>query len=149
MRHLIHVTRTASGTRELAAPGATTIVRIRALERQIPDELRDADERGDTIDHLRDERFLAAEVAHAGDPDVVVAIGFAFAACAAFASSEGATIEALLELDQAALTDDEQRARVGWLLDSLKRVAGSDRVHTAPPSSFEELLRSSVARQQN
>ncbi len=148
MRHLIHVTRTASGTREYQAPGATTVVRIHALERQIPEELREAEETGEVIDHLRDERFLAAEIANAGDPEVVVAIGFAFAACAAFAEAQGATIEAILELDESTLSA-EQRERVAWLMESLRRVAGRDRVQAAPPAEFEDRLRAAVARQQN
>jgi hypothetical protein len=124
------------------------LVRIRALERQIPEELAEADEQGIMIDHLRDERFLTAELIHAGNPEIVIAIGFGFAACAAVANAEGSTIEALLELDESQL-DASQRERVEWLLETLRRVAGRERVKSAPPAEFEELLRIAVALQQN
>jgi len=148
MRHLIHVTRTVSGTKELAARGATTVVRYHALAREMPEELERAEEAGEGIDHRRDEEFLASEVARAGDPEVVIALGFAVGACAAFARRHGATVEALLELDASAL-DEEQRAKLEWLLETLRRMVGREQVKVAPPSTFQELLDSSVAHQQN
>ncbi|MSP60597.1 MAG: hypothetical protein EXR72_09710 [Myxococcales bacterium] len=148
MRHLIHVTRTTSGTRELSVDGASTLVRYHALLREIPDELEEAEEHGDGVDHRRDELFLASEVAHAGDPEVVIALGFAIGACASYARQNGATIEALIELDDAGL-DEEQRAKLQWLLDSLRHVVGREHLQIAPPAQFPELLRSAVIHQQN
>jgi hypothetical protein len=146
MRHLIHVTRTASGVKELEVAGATTVVRYRALERLIPDELEERTERGEAVDHLRDGEWLSAEIAHQGDPEVVVALGFAVGACVQVAQREGATIEALVELDEGVL-DEEQRAKVKWLLDALKQSVG--RVAVAQPGALEEALRAAVVRQQN
>jgi hypothetical protein len=146
MRHLIHVTRTASGTRELEVAGATTVVRYRALEREIPEELEETTERGEAVDHVRDEQWLASEIAHQGDPEVVVALGFAVGACVAMAKRQGATIEALVELDEGGL-DEEQRAKVHWLIDGLRRAVG--RVDVVRPPELEEALRTAVARQQN
>jgi hypothetical protein len=148
MRHLIHVTRTASGNRELQVDGAATLVRYHVLARELPEELAEAEERGDAIDHLRDEQLLESEARHQGDPEVVIALGFAAGACAAYAQRRGATIEALLELDPSGL-DEGQRAKLDWLLDGLRRMVGPEHVRAAPPAEFPELLRAAVARQQN
>jgi hypothetical protein len=148
MRHLIHVTRTASGNRELAVEGAATLVRYKALEREIPEELEETLERGEAVDHARDERWLESEVLHAGDPELAVALGFAIGACAKYAQRVGASIEALVELDASGL-DEEQRAKVEWLLEGLRRVVGRDRVTVAEPAKLEEELRAAIARQQN
>jgi hypothetical protein len=148
MRHLIHVTRTASGNRELQVDGATTLVRYHALEREIPDELAEAERLGEAIDHSRDQQLLAAEVDHAGDPEVAVALGFAIGACAAYCRLHGATLEALLELDPSGL-DEEQHAKLDWLLGEMRRLVGEQRVRSAPPAEFAELLHSAVAQQQN
>ena len=148
MRHLIHVTRTASGSRELTVEGAVTLVRYHALERELPDELAEAEEHGDDIDHLRDEKLLEAELVHEGDPEVVVALGFAAGACVSYARRHSATTEALLELDPSGL-DDPQRAKLDWLLEGLRRMFGREHVRIAAPSEFLELLRVAVLHQQN
>lgn len=148
VRHLIHITRTASNTQELTVPGATTLVRYRALEREIPDELAETLQRGQAVDHLRDEHFLASEIAHSGDPEVAIALGFAIGACAAYARQQGATIEALVELDLDAL-DVEQRAKVDWLLTTLRNAVGPANVHLAPPTGFLDRIQAAVGQQQN
>lgn len=148
MRHLIHVTRTASGNRELSVEGAVTLVRYHSLQRELPDELAEAEEHGDDIGHLRDEKLLESEVLHEGDPEVVIALGYAAGACASYARRHDATIEALLELDPSGL-DEQQRAKLEWLLEGLRRMVGPEHVRMAAPSEFAELLRVAVLQQQN
>ncbi len=148
MRHLIHVTRTASGNKELTVEGAATLVRYHVLLREHADELAEAEERGEAIDHLADEKLLEAEVLHQRDPELVIALGFAAGACAAVARRHGATMEALLELDASGL-DGEQRAKLEWLLDGLRRTMAPGPVRVATPEEFPEVLRTAVVLQQN